>query len=156
MAIYIKGKKPRSLRELLKNFFSCVKNSYVTNTHTYNDEEYQSLQCGSGKFRSFENVLECAQTYFPTTDRKKLLKTLLNLKIVNLSGQKCDLYMMSCSAIKRINMFYAPYTISCNTTKSYSKYDSEFSWKDLLKEIDIKTQKDLNNARYCVRCIKHI
>lgn len=149
MAIYIKlDKKPNSLRQLMREYFSyAVREPYVTNVRTYYNKECTILQCSAGKWRSFEDVLECAKTYFPSITPKKLLSLLLTLNIKNIDNERCELYMRSCADIRRINVFYSPYVMGYSRIIEEAKYNSKYSWKELLDKLNIKNYEDLENYR---------
>lgn len=77
--------KPENVRENLEEF---LKHNFSTNTEyfdkgkfsmTYKDSECTIRECHSAR-RSFEDLLEISQTYFPETTEAELAKILLNLK----------------------------------------------------------------------------
>lgn len=143
MNIYAKLEKPRTLRQLLEQFFTINNGSYVCNVATYKDKECTTLQCYQGKYRSFDDVLTFAKTYFPSTTPKKLLSTLLTLKIKDKYDRPCELYMFSCHTIRRINLFYAFAVYQYGTVIIQLKYESKYSWKQLLDMVGIKSQEQL-------------
>lgn len=75
MAIYLKipeGKKFRSIEELLMYGYT-QHGGYINYfTTTYKDKECTIQQCHSNASRSFEDLLEICQTYFPSTTKKRL------------------------------------------------------------------------------------
>lgn len=75
MAIYLKipeGKKFRSIEELLMYGFSEVRGDIKYFVTTYLDKECTVQQCHNEASRSFEDLLEICQTYFPSTTKKRL------------------------------------------------------------------------------------
>lgn len=144
MAIYIKLKsKPKTVRELLKSLFSYVNTNLVTNVTTYKDRKCKQIQCDSNKLRSFDDVLEVVNTYFPTVSYKTVFKILLTLKIPN-SEKIFNLHMGHCQGIERIRLaYYVGNYPDYNNAKSQPKYESKYSWKELLNEIGIDSEDKL-------------
>lgn len=145
MAIYLKlSENPQTLRMLLKTLFSYQDSSGdITNIETYLDKECKKIQCNKNKIRSFDDTLEIAKTYFPETDEKDLMKTLLTLDIKDKRNRQCNLIMMTCEEINRINFVFAPdsrvredFEDDCELEY---KLGSPWSWKDLIGMIGIKT-----------------
>lgn len=86
MNLYINNEKVLEHKDNLYNF---VKQYYIEqNPATYLSEDcnLKSLQCSTGKYRSFQDMLWLCQTYFPDTTDKQLAvvwKNLYDEKIIN-------------------------------------------------------------------------
>ena len=143
MSIYVKFKKPDTLKEFIKLFFSSPKDSGDTmlNVETYSDIECKTIQCQANKFRSFDNVLELVWTYFPEVTISDLVHELLTADIRLKDGRQLYFHMSNCMSIKRIRMLY--YIKESASPFEISKYDSKYSWKELLNMLNIKDMDSL-------------
>ncbi len=74
--IYFKNPNTENLNELLLSLYEY--NGY--SSPTYHDEKFIEIQC-QGHRRSFEDLLAIANTYFPKTTEKELLKSLIEIKM---------------------------------------------------------------------------
>ena len=151
MAIYVKfaeENKPKTVREFLHKFFSSYKEQYLRNVKTYSDKECTILQCNSDKYRSFDDIFELVKTYYPTVSIGTIFKILLTLKPKH-NDIVYNLFMMSCSGIKKINCLYVKF--KGGSVKNYSdiiqntSYDSNYTYKELFNMIGVKNQEDLDN-----------
>ena len=151
MAIYVKfaeESKPKTVREFLHKFFSSYKDQYLRNVKTYSNKECTILQCDSDKYRSFDDIFELVKTYYPTVSIGTIFKILLTLKPKH-DGTVYNLFMMSCSGIKKINCLYVKF--KGDKVKNYSdimqnaSYDSNYTYKELFDMIGVKNQEDLDN-----------
>lgn len=143
MAIYAKVRDPKNLRDLLKQLFSIFIDDDVSIIETFYDKEFTRSQCQAGRWRSFDDLLEICETYFPKTTAKELFATLLNLDIHDQYDRQCNLIMMHCEGIDRINMIYSADYVKYSEAISLNQYDSEYSWKDLFNEVGITSDKEL-------------
>jgi len=150
--IYIKLENPvNNLQDLLIEFFSCdayrgnAKSDFsLYGKETYKDEECNIPHCDKGRYRSFDDTLELAKTYFPDTSHKELFLALLKL---NINGYRVNFDV--CGDIRRIIIhFFKNSKLNYNYLTYYKKYDSEYSWKELLEMCDIYSQKDLDRIQY--------
>lgn len=148
--IYIKvDKRPKNVKQLLEIFYDSNSIPRYGNVYkglnTYFDKECTKVQCITGKYRSFDDLFYLCQTYFPIVTPRKVLFELLNIKFSS-PGTKIQCH--NCSGMRRIRII--PY--NCNI-QSYSniienyKYDSKWSWKELLSMININNQEDLLNFK---------
>ena len=151
MAIYVKfaeENKPKTVREFLHKFFSSYKEQYLRNVKTYSDKECTILQCNSDKYRSFDDIFELVKTYYPTVSIGTIFKILLTLKPEH-NQSTYNLFMMSCSDIKKINCLYVKF--KGDKVTNYSdiiqnvSYDSNYTYKELFDMIGVKNQEDLDN-----------
>ena len=151
MAIYVKfaeESKPKTVREFLNKFFSSYKEQYLRNVETYLDKECTVLQCKANKYRSFDDIFELVKTYYPTVSIGTIFKILLTLKPKH-NDIVYNLFMMSCSGIKKINCLYVKF--QGNNVKDYKKiisnttYDSNYKYEELFNMIGVKNQEDLDN-----------
>ena len=151
MAIYVKfaeENKPKTVREFLNKFFSSHSEGYLRNVKTYSDKECTILQCNSDKYRSFDDIFELVKTYYPIVSIGTIFKILLTLKPEH-NQSTYNLFMMSCSDIKKINCLYVKF--QGNKVTNYSdiihntSYDSNYTYKELFDMIGVKNQEDLDN-----------
>lgn len=154
MAIYIKFKRPRTVKEFLNMFYQ--KDRYDSHklvaSETYKDKECTILQCDKNRIRSYDDLYELVKTYYPSYNRKKL--TLLLVKS-DFNNNIIGGYFGSCADMLKIR--YIPiirkgsysevlmdnYFEICET----SKYRSKYSWKELFSKVGINSQKDFNKIR---------
>lgn len=141
--IYVNFKKPRTLREFLTKFFDYHKsdNSARLCVKTYTDSECKFVQCAENKYRSFDNILECVNTYFPKVTAKELIHELLTLNLKTKTGAQLYLRMANCSTINKIRCWYGINTSS--DVLLVSRLGSQYSWKELLEMLGIKTQEQI-------------
>ena len=134
MAIYVKfaeENKPKTVREFLNKFFSSHKENYIRNVETYSDKECTILQCKADKYRSFDDIFELVKTYYPIVSIGTIFKILLTLKPEH-NQSTYNLFMMSCSGIKKINCLYVKF--KGNKVTNYSdimqnaSYDSNYTY----------------------------
>lgn len=74
--IYIKDAK-RKKNEKFNDFFKRVFLLKFYNLSTFHNKECTEKQCRSGCYRSFEDIVKIAQTYYPNITDKKVAKSLL-------------------------------------------------------------------------------
>jgi len=106
--IYVREAK-RLKNEKFNDFFNRIllKSSYLP--ATYHDKECLNLQCVSGKYRSFEDLVEIAKTYYSNISDKSVAKC------IKQNGNFSFLY---CNAVKKWTM---PKVISnCNISCLYN------------------------------------
>lgn len=133
MKIYVNFKIPKTVREFLKAYFSVWNgSSHVRNITTYSDKACTEVQCTASRNRSFREVCDCVQTYFPNITDKTIFRILLTLNLKNSSGQYMYLYPSFCGDVNRPVMMYynskpAYYSIINNTHTGIDK----MSWKDI-------------------------
>ncbi len=145
--IYLKT-KPKNLNEIIKRVCS--------GERTYSDKDCIKIQCYKDKLRSFDDLLETSQTYYPLITPKSLLHTLLTTDYKRYKGYFSDYSNISirrypsfhtCSNINRITIYFIENKPSYTTD---GKHNSKYSWKELFDMLNIKNQKDLNDfiAKY--------
>lgn len=75
--LYIKeGEKAKTIKELLDILFKLDKWYYSTAT-TYYDKNFTEIQCEAQR-RSFADIYEICQTYFPKVSKEEVAYNLLN------------------------------------------------------------------------------
>jgi hypothetical protein len=138
--LYVKFKKPRSVREFLLKFFTAhtLHQTHYTGGATWNNQECTNLQCDTNKWRSFDDVYYLVRTYFPTITPKRLIHELL---VLYLNGTtKRYLQMGTCGGMSRIRIIYFTGPL---IGYDINKYSSVYSWPELLAMLDIKSTTDL-------------
>lgn len=145
MSIYV-NYTSTDLRDFLRQFFSYQADDYLLKSvTTFRDIECTQVQCRENKFRSFDDLLRIAQTYYPDLTRQELMKTLLTLDIKDEHGNSYELHMGNCSGIDRIRVCYVVgYEPDWMGLMRMEKYDSLWSWEELLGEIGISSRSEYN------------
>lgn len=92
--IYIKNAK-RLKNEKFSDFFNRVFLNSHYRPSTYYDKECLKTQCVTGKYRSFEDIVEIAKTYYPNISDKSVAKCIKE------NGKFSFLY---CNAVKNWTM----------------------------------------------------
>lgn len=116
MAIYVKFKRQRSVKEFLTLFYSNLNNSnLLTSVETYSDADCTILQCGKNKYRSIDDVLELVQTYYSSFTIKNLAKLLHNMIIIK-DDKEYKFYSLYCGNINKTTTLF---------TKGECKHESK-------------------------------
>jgi len=147
MAIYVKFEKPRTIKEFLIKFYTSKNFDYSESSlgasNTYSDKECKVLQCDR-RSRSFDELLEILQTYYPSTTPKICMYHLLTVQYVNKKGKRMYPYLGTCGGMNRIK--YLPYHDKTALTSAYfdtSMRESKYTWRELLKLLNIKNITEL-------------
>lgn len=93
--IYIKENKSQDVESFVKSYFIHKMPA------TYYDEECSKLQCSNRRARSFADMLELTQTYFPECTKERLsfiLRSLINSKVIG---------SLHCSDVGKIVFYYS-------------------------------------------------
>lgn len=143
MAIYTKFGKQETVEEFLAKLYSIREGTVTHATETYSDESCSIVQCMSRKLRSFDDIFECVQTYYPDITPKKLIHYLLTLNIKSNTDMPLYLYMRNCSDIKRIRIYY--FVGMDFSHYRCDKLDSKWSWIELLEMLGLKSELDIRN-----------
>lgn len=109
--LYVNFAKPRTLKEFFTKFFDEEDNFYysdrvVSGKETYYDQECTNLQCSAGRNRSFSDLLNLAKTYYKSATHKKVLITLINLKLINRNKEPCYFYLLYCGDVEKNVIIY--------------------------------------------------
>lgn len=142
--IYLKIEKPETISELLIALFQHSEGHYYVGTTTYSDEKCEVIQCENGKWRSFDDVYEIINTYFPGTDEKEIMHQILTTDF----KRRITLYypyFVFCSKIQKSTMILYPHIYSNSTQFTYKKVDSKYCWGELFELLGIRTNDDKNN-----------
>lgn len=142
MSIYIEGETPQTLRELLKRLFNYKYDGMVKTVATYYDQNCTDEQCDEDRYRSFDDVLELTQTYFPQITKEELIRTLISLDIIDAVGRKMYFFMSSCSDIRRVVIYYHYSSCSYQQADYANQHNSQWSWITLLNDAGIFSQDD--------------
>jgi len=130
MSIYVKFKKPKTIKKFIEMFFSGPAgfwgNSFAA--ATYHDKDCTILQCEAGRYRSPQDLWECVKTYFPSTKLETVVSVLTD---PDFTIQGRYFYPDYCSTIDRPLI-----------TSSGSKYKPECrQWNDYLESNGIDPEK---------------
>jgi len=142
MKIYTKFGKQDTVYKFIQKLYSDISFRGAHALPTYYDEACTIIQCMGRKLRSFDDLLDCVQTYYPHITPEYLMHILLT---VNLKNGKTPLYlyMSNCTTINRIRVYY--YDKENYDNRFCSKYNSKWSWTDLLDMLKLKTDQDIRN-----------
>lgn len=159
---------PKKANDFLQIYFTNNSSNSPTSTSlaTYSDKACTITHCSMNRMRSFDDLYMIMKNYYPMTTIKGLFKRLLLFRplikgsvfshYVMEEGKSVlkkeikDIYLIpnfsNCGGMRRIRLTYnnilsVKYPIMINI----DKYDSVYSWKDLLLMLDIKNQSELDN-----------
>lgn len=155
LKIYVNFEAPATLAEFLDKYFDYGYNiNNVRGIETYYDKECTTIQCVSGKYRSFDDLMLLAKTYYPDTTPADLMRELLLLEKAGRHDSfgdgtcpKLTLLMGNCADINRIRVCYFYEKNSYEFTRTIDKLNSQYSWTELLSMIGINSQEDLDSFR---------
>lgn len=142
--IYLKlDKRPKNVADVLQLLF--VRNDSIMDISdskkTYKDKDCKIEQCKEGKYRSMDDIYYLCKTYFPNVTVKKVMHELLMFK----SGDKYKaIQFYTCGTMKKLRVIPMSYTTYDESIRC-SKYDSQWSWKELFSLVGINSQNDLIN-----------
>lgn len=147
--IYVKFKKPRTVKKFLALLFSYYNYDRFKSIATYKDLGCKEIQCDVNKYRSIDDLYNIVKTYYPSITKNKLLHHLLCLRIKYNYGCYRYFYPVFCSDINKYTcMFYIKINKFNNIKNIYYKYNnkslSSISWLELYNKLGINSQKDLN------------
>lgn len=132
MAIYVKIKRQRYLKDFLTLLYSHPKEGYLTCIESFEDKLCTIKQCKVGKYRSIDELLEIVNTYYPSITFKKLAKVLHSL-IIEKDNKKYYFYSLYCSKVNKTTTLFTNFKGDNNSTKrGYSKYSAK-EFKELSK-----------------------
>lgn len=142
--IYVNFEAPPTIGEFLKKFFSINYGIILTQkaVETYHDKECSVVQCYENKYRSFDNMLDIINTYYPDTTPKQLIHELLVADVRDCKGRPLAFHMGSCEDIQRIRICYYWEHVG-ESPFEQSKYKSKWSWEELLNMLEIYNTNDL-------------
>ncbi len=142
MALYVKFKKPRTIKEFLIEFYKNTDYGCGTAGVTYFDVECTKIHC-SKSYRSFDDLLELVQTYYPSTTPKRMIYHLITLKILNPKTNRMFVpHLGVCAGMGRIR--YIPYPDwNCSSYLTKQMGQSKYTWKELLSLLNIKDIREL-------------
>lgn len=144
--IYTTFGKQKTIKDFLKLLYSDNSRSdVVLPVATYYDEECTKTQCVAGRLRSFDDIYDCINTYYPNTTPKQLIHGLLTLNLKDLYNRQLYLHMYNCRTINRIRLYYTVDEVLAYQDYGCSKYESKWSWVELLEMLGIKNHSDIIN-----------
>lgn len=107
MKIYLK-QKPKNIKDLLKIFFSHQSYGVMKGICTYQDKACSKVQCPAGRYRSFDDLYDCAKTYFPTITPKRLIHEVTTARLKQNTGKIVVFRMFHCHTMGRIRLCMVP------------------------------------------------
>jgi hypothetical protein len=142
MKIYTKFGLQSTINDFIKELFSSWNGNYMLNVETYSDPDCTQIQCYKNKYRSFDDVFDCINTYYPDTPPEKVMHELLVADIKKPDEEQMYLHIGTCSGIQRIRMLYVK-----KSNRSYgldlNKYNSKWSWRELFDKLELKTAEQI-------------
>lgn len=145
MAIYTKFGKQKTIKLFIKKLYSIIDDRRRDCVETYHDSECTILQCNARKLRSFDDIYDCVKTYYPNTTIENLFHILLTIKLKDKNQKRLYLHMSNCSTISRIRLLYYHDIYSCLASYKCKKYDSKYSWIELLDMLGLTTEIEIIN-----------
>lgn len=141
MKIYLKLEKPpETIKELLSALYGNT--GISASSTTYKDEKCTIVQCPSGRRRSYNDIEDLVDTYFPNTTRETLLHELITFNVIDNSNRKLYFYPHSCGTIQRLTVLY---NASPPTSITYKM--GNYDWEKLLNLLNINNAVELNAYR---------
>lgn len=147
MSLYVKfakEKRPRTVKQFLIEYYSLRKDPYLAyGGDTYSNIECTIHHCGRS-YRSFDDLLDLVNTYYPSIKPKKLMHYLLTVKIK--SSDKAEGFywphLATCSGMGRIR--YIPYYQKWYDQNQINLRmgNSRYTWKELLAMLGITNEKE--------------
>jgi hypothetical protein len=144
MALYVKfaqEQRPNSVKGFLKKFYTREVTVDTARGHyTYLDPECKQVQ-DRHQYRSFDDLLELVQTYYPKVTPVKLMHYLLTTKIA-LQGKDrvARPHLGKCSDMGKIR--FIPYMMDSYSEISTKMSKSKYTWSELMRPLGIKTEHD--------------
>ncbi len=141
--IYVKFKKPDTIEEFIKELISFPHygGTYLTGVETYHNPECTEVQCDSMRRRSFDDILDCVNTYFDNITPQELMERLTRIRIPQENGNQFKLYCAHCPTINRSVMIFYKSTSGEELTEL--KGDSQWSWKELFEMVGVTNNVEL-------------
>jgi hypothetical protein len=135
-------KKPKTIKTFLKFYFTYNNNHqlYSSSLATYSNKECTTTHCNRDKLRSFDDMYMITKTYYPSITVEKFITILVNLTIIK-NNRLLIPQFDNCGTMMRIRIIYYQNSNNYNDVISKPKYNSEYSWKELFKMIDLTEEK---------------
>lgn len=135
MNIYLKLEKPPdTIKELIEELFNFAPGTTsFYSVDTFNDKECTDKQCGAGRYRSVDDLVDIFHTYFPDKDKQELFTQLFNL-VIERNEIKYTPYLADCFEINKptICFFHNISMHSCGRIMS----NSDYNWKDIWESLE--------------------
>lgn len=122
---------------------------------TFFDKECKRQHCQAFKMRSFDDLLCIVKNYYPDTTVKQLTHEIVTLKYVDYNNMTYRIEYSNCSTMQRIRLrlVYLGSGVNYDDMYTYaylsqvSKYNSKWSWIQLLNILEIKNNTDFINYK---------
>jgi len=137
---------PKDINDLISKFFvrgllnSRFGASHYMGAITYSDKECTIIQCELNKIRSFDDFLLCVYTYFPKMELKDIVHSLI-LTTFKQDDVIFQPQFQYCNDIKKITIYFS--FSQMVYFEEVLKYDSQYSWQELLKLLNINNREEL-------------
>lgn len=148
--IYLKlEQKPKTLEELFTQLFSYYNASQLKSCETFEDESCNLSECDANKYRSIDDVLDIAQTYFPDLSEQHVIRSLLTT-ILEYRGDLYYPYLIACSKISRPTICfnegeYPRVNIRYDFDSENLKQSRFKNWKEVCAIAGINSIKELQD-----------
>lgn len=139
MNLYVKFGKQETIEKFIEKFYSLIGSQRRDAVETYHDEKCSNKHCDEKRYRSFDDILDLVNTYYPGTSPKDLFHILLTIKLPDINGRILYLHMSNCSTIERIRMLYYYDEKSSYQGRTFNKKKSKYSWLDLLGMLNLES-----------------
>lgn len=139
MALYVKfaqQERPKTVRQFIRKYYSNHVDPYLAKGHdTYFDPECKRIHC-TRMYRSFDDLLDLVNTYYPSIKPLKLMHYLLTTKIP-LQGinRFAKPHLGTCNGMGRIR--FIPYNQHSLDGFKTRMPNSKYTWEELLTPLGI-------------------
>jgi hypothetical protein len=132
--LYFKEADTSSVQELVNSLFFTY-NGISYGQATYLDAEFKYEHCRDLKLRSFNDVYDVVNTYFPGTSPAEVFKAvLLSVPKKRDSAGYWGIQLTYCGTMERIRIVHIGNFNNCLINDHKTKNGHPFSWFELLKE----------------------
>lgn len=142
--IYTKFGKQKTIKQFITKLYSQSHGYGFSSIETYSDSDCTEIQSYAMRVRSFDDVLECVNTYYKNVTPKRLMYILASMKLVK-DGNNLYLFCFRCTEINKSTFLF--YNEAHWTEKFNQKQKSQYSWEELFDMIGIKNKEDIINYR---------
>jgi hypothetical protein len=139
MQIYVSFKRPRTVQEFIKQFFSGPRGMWGgCSVSTYYDKSCTSLHCSVGRARSWQDLYDCVKTYFPSVTQKKVLSEFLKFKMPGMYFRPYH-----CGTIKRPVISFNTQPVVGLIVPTPAWAENGIGWRQILSLRNINTAVEM-------------
>ena len=140
--LYFKEADTSSVQELVNSLFYTY-NGISYGQATYLDAEFKYEHCRDLKLRSFNDVYDVVNTYFPGTSPAEVFKAvLLSIPKKRASDGYWSIYLTYCATMERLRIVHSEKSMNCIIGNYTTKKGHPFDWYELVKEAGFKSKEE--------------